>query len=215
LAFVHHPETPREEVVNTITHAFGVLLSIVGLVTLVVLASRDGDPWRITTFSVYGASLILLYCASTCYHYCGDGRAKEFFKLLDHSAIYILIAGTYTPFMLVSVGGGWGWSLFGFLWACAIAGTIIKSVLKPKATYLSTILYVAMGWAGLVAAGPLINVLAPGCIGWILAGGALYTLGVIFYVWEHLPFNHAIWHVFVLNGSICHFLAILFYVLPM
>jgi len=214
LTYTFHPETPREEIVNSITHGVGVLLSIAGLVTLLVLASRDADPWRLVTFSIYGASLILLYLASTCYHYCSEGRKKELFKLLDHSAIYILIAATYTPFLLVTVGGGWGWSLSVILWICAIAGTIIKSVLRPRSTLLSTMLYVAMGWAGLIAAGPLIQTLAPGCIFWILAGGVLYTAGVVFYLWDHLPFNHAIWHLFVLKGSLCHFLAILLYVLP-
>jgi hemolysin III len=211
-----HEESRSEEIVNAATHALGVVLSAAGLITLLALAARDGDPWRIVTFAIYGASLVLLYLASTCYHACPAGRAKDVFRLLDHSAIYMLIAGTYTPFMLVSLGGGiWGWSICATVWALAIIGTVIKSTRSARSTWLSTLLYVAMGWIGLIAIGPIINALSAGCLFWILAGGIAYTSGVIFYVWERLPFNHAIWHLFVIKGSVCHFIAVLLYVAPL
>lgn len=214
--FVDRPETHREEIVNAITHALGFALSIAGLTVLVVLAARLAEPWRIVTFSVYGASLVLLYLASTCYHIApAGGRAKNIFRSMDHCAIYVLIAGTYTPFMLVSLGGAWGWSLFAILWALALAGVLVKSCLRPRSSILSTVLYVAMGWAGLVAAGPIVRALPVECIVWVLAGGAAYTLGVIFFLAGRLPYNHAIWHLFVIKGSVCHFLAVLLYVLPL
>jgi hemolysin III len=209
-----HPETRNEEIVNAITHGLGMLLSVAGLVTLLVLAARDADPWRMATFSIYGISLVLLYLASTCYHVCPAGRAKDVFRLLDHAAIYFLIAGTYTPFMLVSIGGGWGWSIVSVLWMLAAIGTVIKTRVSARSTRLSTILYIAMGWIGLVAVAPILQTFSTACILWILAGGVAYTAGVIFFVWDRLPFNHAVWHLFVMKGSACHFLAVLLYVLP-
>lgn len=211
--FLDRPETQREEIVNALTHALGAALSIAGLSVLVVMAWLQAEPWRIVTFSIYGASLVLLYLASTCYHLApAGGRAKTVLHALDHCAIYLLIAGTYTPFALVSLGGAWGWSLFGALWGLAMIGVLVKTCLPTRSSILSTVTYVAMGWAGIVVAGPIARALPFECIAWVLVGGAAYTLGVFFFLAGRLPFNHAIWHLFVLAGSACHFLAVLFYI---
>ncbi|NOZ09281.1 MAG: hemolysin III family protein [FCB group bacterium] len=209
-----HQETTAEEIANSITHAIGVILSIVALVVLVVLSARQGDVWKIISFSIYGTSLILLYSASAFYHGFRSEKLKHFFHVLDHSFIYLLIAGTYTPFTLVSLRGPWGWSLFGVIWGLTIAGTLFKTAFTGRYNTLSVIVYVLMGWVVVVAIKPmLVNVSATGLI-LLLSGGLLYTLGILFYRWKSLPFSHAVWHLFVLGGSICHFWAIYFSVLP-
>ncbi len=207
-------ETIPEEIANSITHAIGAVLSIVALVLLVVLSARQGDAWKIVSFSIYGASLILLYAASTFYHSFQSTRLKHFFHILDHSFIYLLIAGTYTPFTLISLRGAWGWSLFGVIWGLAIAGIFVKMFFTGRYNTLSVIFYVLMGWVVMVAIKPMLeNVPAAGLI-LLLSGGVLYTLGVVFYRWKSLPFSHAVWHVFVLGGSACHFFAIYTSVMP-
>ncbi len=204
------------EIINSTTHGLGVLLSIAGLVLLVVFASiRDADAWKIVSFSVYGASLIILYLASTLFHAFRPGKVKNFFNLFDHASIYILIAGTYTPFCLVSLRGPWGWTIFGIIWGLAIAGVIFKIFFYTnKLRIISTILYMVMGWVIIIALEPLIKNVPASGLYWLLAGGISYSFGVIFYVWKKYRYNHLIWHLFVLGGSISHFFAIFFHVLP-
>lgn len=208
-------ETLKEEIANSITHGIGAVLSIAGLSVLVVLASLHGDAWRVVSFSVFGATLVLLYLASTFYHSFQNPRVKRLFRILDHSAIYLLIAGSYTPFTLVSMRGPWGWSLFGVIWGLALLGIVFKAFFVERFAVLSTIIYIGMGWVMVIAVKPAILAISFYGIIWLLAGGLFYTLGVIFFAWGKLPFNHAIWHLFVLGGSTCHFIAVLYYVLPM
>lgn len=210
--------TPRyevgEEIANALVHGLGVLLSIGGLVLLVTFASLRGNVWHVVSCSVFGATLILLYTTSTLYHSVPGHRAKRILRILDHSAIFLLIAGTYTPFTLVSLRGPWGWTLFGVIWGLTVIGVIFKVTMLRRWTIPSVVLYLAMGWAAVIAVGPLLRTVAPGGLALILAGGLAYTVGVVFYAWERLPYNHAVWHGFVLAGSVCHFLAVLFFVIP-
>ena len=203
-----------EELANTLTHGAGVALSIAGLILLVVRAALYGDVWQVVSFSIYGSSLILLYLASTLYHGFKSKRAKEILRVFDHSAIYLLIAGTYTPFLLVTLRGPWGWSLFGTIWGLALVGVTFKITFGPKYEMVSTIFYLLMGWVVIIAIKPLIASLPTAGLVWLVAGGLAYSLGVIFYVWEKLPYNHAIWHGFVLAGSFFHFFAVLFHIAP-
>ena len=206
------PLHTREELANAISHGIGIALGITGLVLLVVRAALYGDTWQVVSFSVYGTSLILLYLASTLYHGVQHQRAKEILRIFDHAAIYLLIAGSYTPFLLVSLRGPWGWSLFGVIWGLAVTGIIFKLIFGPKYEIVSTIFYLLMGWVVVIAIKPLIAALPPAGLAWLIAGGLAYTLGVIFFAWEKLPFHHAIWHGFVLLGSIFHFFAIFLHV---
>jgi hemolysin III len=206
-------QTMGEEIANSVTHGAGLLASIAALVLLVVWAAATGDPWRITAASVYGATLVLLYAASTLYHALPNARVKVLFQRLDHAAIYLLIAGTYTPFVLVTLRGGWGWSLFGVVWGLAILGVVLKSVFGVRLAALSTAVYVVMGWLVLIAAAPLAAALPAGGVPWLVAGGVLYTMGVVFFAWEHLRYSHAVWHLFVLAGSAAHFCAVAQYAL--
>ncbi len=203
-----------EELANAITHGLGALLSIAGLVLLVVFASLDGNAWHIVSFSIFGTCLVLLYTASTLYHSFRSTRVKHVLRIMDHSAIYLLIAGTYTPFTLTLLRGGWGWSMFGVIWGLCIAGIVFKVFFIKRFNGLSTLLYLLMGWMIVIAAKPLLEHLPIGGLYWLLAGGAAYSLGTVFYLWEKLPFHHAVWHLFVLAGSICHFFAVLLYLLP-
>jgi hemolysin III len=203
-----------EEIANGITHGIGAALSIAGLVILVVLGARYGDAWHIVSFSIYGSTLIILYLASTLYHSIQHPQAKEVFRIIDHASVYLLIAGTYTPFMLVSLRGAWGWSLFGVIWGLTVLGIGFKIFFINRFKVISTLVYVLMGWLGVIAIKEMIANIETGGLIWLFAGGISYTIGVIFYAWKKLPYNHTIWHLFVLGGSICHFFAILFYVLP-
>lgn len=199
-----------EEIVNSLTHGVGMLLSIAGLVVLVVFAVLYGDNWHIVSFSIFGGTLIVLYGASTLYHSFTNPRVKQIFKKLDHSAIFLLIAGTYTPFVLVSIRGTWGWSLFGVIWALAVAGIIMKFVSIFKFQKLAMVLYVFMGWLGVIAAREIVNGVPLPSLILLVVGGLSYTTGVIFYVARKLPFNHAIWHIFVLCGSVSHYFSVLY-----
>ncbi|NQV16485.1 hemolysin III family protein [bacterium] len=203
-----------EELANTITHGAGIAFSIAGLVLLVARSAMYGDVWQVVSFSIYGTSLILLYLASTLYHGFQSKRMKEIFRTLDHSAIYLLIAGTYTPFLLVTLRGPWGWSLFGLIWGLALLGISFKIIFGHKYNFVSTLFYLMMGWVVIIAIKPLLDALPLSGFFWLLAGGLAYTFGVIFYTWEKLPFNHAIWHGFVLAGSFFHFFAVLLYLSP-
>jgi hemolysin III len=197
---------------NSFTHLIGTVLAIAGAVVLIVIASIEGNPWKVVSFALYGATLILLYSASTLYH-STKGRAKNIFRKLDHSAIYLLIAGTYTPFALVSLGGGWGWSLFGVIWGLAIFGIVQELSLSSKKRMLSLYLYLGMGWVALIGIAPLIKALTMRGFLWVLAGGAVYTIGTVFYFYdEKFKHWHGIWHLFVLGGSVVHYFTILFYV---
>lgn len=203
----------KEEIFNTISHGIGFLLSIPALVVLIVFASLYGDVWHIVSFSIYGSSLIILYFASTAYHAAKKPVLKHRLNIFDHAAIYVLIAGTYTPFALVTLNGPWGWSIFGVIWGLAIAGIIFKLFFIGKFRTLSAIGYVLMGWVIIVAVKPLLDNLAPGGLWWLLAGGISYCIGVIFYVQKKMPYAHGIFHIFVLLGSLCHFISVFFYVL--
>lgn len=197
---------------NSISHLVGAVLAVAGAAALITGASLQGDPWRIVSFSIYGAMLIALYLASTLYHAL-RGRAKAVFQKLDHCSIYLLIAGSYTPFALVSLRGPWGWSLLGVVWSLALLGIVQEVWLARGARVLSLVIYLLMGWLALVAVVPLWEALGPDGFAWLAAGGALYTLGVGFYATDHkLRHGHGIWHLFVLGGSTCHFFTLLFYV---
>jgi len=202
----------REELVNSITHGVGLLLSVVGSVVLIIPASIHGDIKRIVCFSIYGSSMIILYAASTLCHSFPLGRIKNVLTLIDYSAIYLLIAGTYTPIVLLALRGVWGWSFFGTIWAMALVGIACTLILGGRAQVLSIVIYLLMGWLGLVAIPRIINNISFGAIVLLVTGGILYSLGVIFYRWEKLLFHHAIFHIFVLGGSLCCYFAILFYV---
>jgi hemolysin III len=204
-------QTLGEEIANSITHSVGIGLSIAALVILVILASRRGDAWKIVSFSIYGATLFLLYLSSTLYHSFVNPRIKNILRILDHSAIYLLIAGTYTPLTLTLMRGTWGWTLFGLAWAMAIGGIIATTFLLDKLKALLVLSYVVMGLLAIIAIKPMIQMVPRGMIAWLFIGGACYILGIIFYLWKKLPYHHTIWHLFVLAGSISHFLGILFY----
>ena len=198
---------------NGISHLIGAALALAGLVVLVAFASLQGDPWKITSFSIYGASLFLLYTLSTLYHSL-RGRAKDIFRKLDHIAIYLLIAGTYTPLALVTLRGAWGWSLFGIIWGLAIVGIIVDSLHKKGSRSIQMVIYLLMGWLILVAMYPLIQALPNGGLLLLVLGGVFYTSGMIFYALDdRMKHAHGIWHLFVLAGSIAHYLAMLLYVL--
>lgn len=198
----------REELANATTHAVGVLASVIGGAFLIVLAALRGNPWSVAGVAVFAAALVLLYLASTLYHTARSPVAKRRFKILDHCAIYILIAGTYTPFLLGSLRGGWGWSLFGVIWGLALGGVVFKLFLAGRFPLLSTAVYVAMGWLVVIAARPLVAAVDPAVLFWLLAGGIAYTGGTLFYHSRRIPFAHAIWHLFVMGGSICHGVAV-------
>jgi len=202
-----------EELANSITHGIGLVLSIAGFVVLLVFAILRGGALQIVSCAVYGSTLVGVYAASTLYHALSSSRTKRALKIFDHCAIYLLIAGTYTPFTLVTLRGGWGWSLFAIVWALAMAGIVFKFWFIDHFQILSTALYLAMGWIALIALKPLLSSIPPHGIYWLLAGGLLYSVGVVFFAARRLPFGHAIWHVFVIAGSACHYFAVLFYVI--
>ena len=201
----------RSERFSSLSHVVGGVLAIAGTIVLIVLAAERGDPWRIVSFSVYGATLIFLYTSSGLDHAL-SGRARRVFRRLDHAAIYLLIAGTYTPFALGPLRGPWGWSLFGVLWGLAVLG-IVQEFIPQRTRRMSMIFYIVMGWLIVIAVDPLTRHLAPGGLMWLLAGGLFYTLGVIFFIFdEKWRFGHEIWHLFVLAGSIAQYGAVLLYI---
>ena len=206
--------SPIEEKINITTHAIGFILSIVAFVLLVTHANLYGDVWHIVSFSIFGASLIILYAASTFYHSAKKSELRNRLKILDHASIYILIAGTYTPFTLVTLNGTIGWVIFGTTWGLALTGIILKFFFTGKYNLISTIMYVLMGWVIVFAIKPLINNLPLEGLLWLLAGGIFYTIGAILYSIKKIKFNHAIFHIFVLSGSFCQFMSVFFYVLP-
>lgn len=206
--------TEREELANSLTHGLGAVLSVAGLVLMVAFAARHGDAWHVVSTAIFGTTLVLLYTASTLYHSLRGERLKVLLQKFDHAAIFLLIAGSYTPFVLVTLRGPWGWSLFGVVWGLAVAGVTIKFWLAGRFKLVSTLLYVAMGWLVMVAIKPLAAALPAGGMKLLVAGGLCYTGGAAFYLWKRLPYHHAIWHLFVLGGSACHWAAVFVYVLP-
>ena len=207
-------ESSAERLFNTITHGIGSVLSIVALVLMVVYASYNSDAWSIVGVSIFGSTLILLYMSSTFYHAFSNGRVKQIFKTLDQSFIYLLIAGTYTPVLLITLRNTLGWTVFGLVWAMAIGGITHRIFFFDKLKKLSLISYIVMGWLSLIVFKSLLNAAPAELVIWLLIGGAFYTGGIIFYSWEKLPFNHAIWHLFVLGGSFSHFIGIYIYLIP-
>ncbi|GGK39972.1 MULTISPECIES: PAQR family membrane homeostasis protein TrhA [Flavobacteriaceae] len=205
---------PKEERFNVISHAFGLVLSVIALVLLVVFASLEGSVWHVVSFSIYGASLIVLYAASTFYHNSKTPKLRYRLNIFDHASIYILIAGTYTPFTLVVLDGWVGWTIFGVSWGLAFTGVILKLFFIGKYDKISTIAYVLMGWLIVFAIKPLVQNLPIEGLFWLLGGGISYTVGAILYSIKSIKYNHAIFHIFVLLGSFCHFMVIFFYVLP-
>ncbi len=207
-------ESLSERLFNTITHGIGSILSIVALVLMVVYASYNSDAWSIVGVSIFGSTLILLYMSSTLYHAFSNGRVKQIFKTLDQSFIYLLIAGTYTPVLLITLRNTLGWTVFVLVWAMAIGGITHRIFFFDKLKKLSLISYIVMGWLSLIVFKSLLNTAPAELVVWLLIGGAFYTGGLIFYSWEKLPFNHAIWHLFVLGGSFSHFIGIYIYLIP-
>jgi hemolysin III len=208
------PNTLGEEIANAVTHGIGLLLSIAALPILVVVASGRHVPVMVVGMVVFASSLIALYAASTMYHALPASKAKQVFRVIDHAAIYLLIAGTYTPFTLGVLRGAWGWSLFGVIWTLALLGVLFKTTLGFRYPRVSTALYVAMGWMIVIALKPMLATIPMTGLLWLLAGGLCYTGGVAFYVWDNKKFAHAVWHLFVLGGSVCHFVAVLLYAVP-
>ena len=203
-----------EEIFNSITHGIGALISIAGLVLLIVFSSIYGNSSHIISCTIFGFTLVLLYTTSTLYHSFQKPNLKHVFKILDHSCIYVLIAGTYTPFLLVTIRGVVGWSMFALVWSLTVIGVLFKIFFVHRFNIISTIAYILMGWLVIFAIKPLFQSLPRDGLALLICGGLAYTLGTIFYAWGKLPFNHAIWHLFVLTGSVCHFCAVMFYVIP-
>ena len=206
-------QTVSEEIFNSLTCGAGLCLSVAASAVLIVKASLSGDPRSVVSFSIYGASIILLFLCSTLYHSIASKKAKEVLKICDHCTIYVLIAGTYTPLALVTLRGPWGWSLLGIVWGLTFLGIVFKIFFVSRFSLLSVAIYLLMGWLAVFVLGPLLRRLAPAGIGWLLAGGIFYSVGTLFYAWKKLYF-HAIWHLFVLAGCACHYFAVYWYVLP-
>jgi hemolysin III len=198
----------KNELANTVTHGLGVVASVATLSLLVVLAAQRGDVWDIVGVSVFGATLVLLYTASTLYHAVSAPHIKSRLKIFDHSAIYLLIAGTYTPFMIGVLRGAWGWSMFGVIWGLAVCGVIFKLFFTGRFPKLSTAVYALMGWLVLIAIVPMIRLMSGEVLMWLVAGGVTYTAGTIFYHNDRIKNAHAIWHLFVIGGSVCHAIAV-------
>jgi hemolysin III len=207
------PYSPKEELFNTISHGIGLLLSIPALIVLIVYSCLYGTVWHTVSFSIYGISLVTLYLASTWYHGTKEEKLKKKLNVFDHSAIYVLIAGTYTPFLLVSLHGAWGWSLFGVVWGLALIGIYFELVKEKQNKVISAIAYILMGWVIVIAIKPLINNLAFGGLMWLMIGGLFYTIGAVFYTRKKMPNHHGIFHVFVLLGSMAHWIAVFCYIL--
>lgn len=204
----------REEVANAITHGIGALLSVAALVLLIVYASLHGTAWHVVSFTIFGSTMLLLYTASTLVHSFPEGRLKDLFEIMDHSSIYLFIAGTYTPILFGILRGPLGWTLFGLVWGIALVGVVFKSFFTKRFLFTSTLFYILMGWLIVFAWGPLTASLPAGGLTLLVSGGICYTVGTVFYVWRGFPYHHAVWHLFVLAGSVLHFFSVLLYMLP-
>ena len=205
----------EEELANRLTHSLAAAISLVGIVFLVTAASQTGDPYRIVSSAIFCGSLTIFYVISTLYHTIRSPRSRYVFRVLDHAGIYLVIAGTYTPFTLVPLRESSGWILFGVVWGLAIAGAIFKSFMTHRLAFLAPVFYIALGWLIVVDLEGLLTLVPFRGVLWLVAGGLFYTVGIIFYAIDRIPYNHAIWHVFVVAGSLCHYLSILWYVLPL
>jgi hemolysin III len=205
----------EEELANRLTHIFAAATSLVGIVFLVIAASRTGDPYRIVSSAIFCGSLSVFYVISTLYHTIRSPKSRYVFRVLDHAGIYLVIAGTYTPFTLVPLRESSGWALFGVVWGLAIAGAIFKSFMTHRLAFLAPVLYIALGWLIVVDLEGLLTLVPIKGVLWLVAGGLFYTVGIVFYAFDRIPYNHAIWHVFVIAGSLCHYLSILWYVVPL
>lgn len=207
---IYRDLTSGEEIVNSITHGIGALLSVVALVVLIVVAGNHGDALHLVSFSIYGSTLILLYLSSTLYHSFSSPRIKNLFARFDHVSIFLLIAGTYTPILLTSIRGVWGWTLFGIIWGLALVGAVIRSIYLHRFRKLMVAVYLLMGWMFVIAGKQVYLSLPLVSLTFLILGGIAYSVGVIFYMWRKLPYSHGIWHLFVLAGSVLHFFAIYF-----
>ncbi len=205
------PQTVLEEVLNSVTHGAGALLGVAGLVILLVKASGEKSGIIITGISIFGSTMILLYLMSALYHSLSSTKAREVFKVFDHAAIFILIAGTYTP-IAFAIGGGWGWTLFGIVWFLAVLGIVLEAVFKSKIKKISMFIYLAMGWLIVIAWNPMLNSIHYGMVSWLLAGGLFYTAGVVFYILPGIRYFHVLWHFMVLAGTVMHFFGIYYYI---
>jgi hemolysin III len=203
-----------EELANRLTHGVAAILSVIGLVVMTYVANRSGDPYRIVSVTIFCGTLSLFYVISTLYHTFREPKVRYVFRVLDHAGIFLVIAGTYTPFTLVSLRQGHGWTLFWVVWGLALSGAVFKSFMTHRLAVLAPVFYLGLGWLIVVDLGELVNSVSMNGVAWLLAGGLFYTLGIIFYAIDRIPYHHAIWHVFVIAGSVCHYLAVLWYVLP-
>ncbi|MEJ2471116.1 MAG: hemolysin III family protein [Desulfuromonadales bacterium] len=206
--------TDEEELANRLTHCLAAFISLLGLVVLIVVASKTGDPFRIVSAAIFCSCLSIFYVISTLYHSIRNPKTRYVFRILDHAGIYLVIAGTYTPITLVSLRQSSGWILFGVVWGLAIAGAIFKSFMTHRLAFLAPVFYIALGWLIVVDLEGVLTLVPLHGVYWLLAGGVFYTVGVLFYAIDRIPYNHAIWHVFVMAGSVCHYLAIFWYVIP-
>lgn len=204
--------THGEEISHSITHGIGTALSIAGLIISVVMAARTGEAIKVVSFAIFGASMTILYAASTLYHFCNNEKIKNFFRYFDHVSIFLLIAGTYTPIALILLKGAWGWTLFGLVWGFALAGIIYQIFFLNRFKWISICIYLGIGWLAIVVIKPLIEVMPLGLFMWILTGGLCYTLGTVFYLKE-IKYFHFIWHLFVIAGTVCHFFGLIFYLI--
>ncbi len=204
-----HIFTKEEEIAHSITHGIGVILSIVALTTLVIFASLFGNVWHIVSFALFGITMVLLYVSSTLAHSFPDGRIKDLFEIMDHSAIYFFIAGSYTPFLFIAVKGWIGWTLFGILWSVSVIGTLLKIFFVKRFVVLSTLIYIVLGWLMVFAWNPIVSSLPSTGVILLVIGGVLYTVGSIFYVWRMFKYHHMVWHLFVLAGTATHFFSVL------
>jgi hemolysin III len=209
-----HVYSRREEVANAITHGIGALLSVAALVLLIVFAILHGTAWHVVSFTIYGISMLLLYTSSTLVHAFPEGKVKDLFEIFDHSSIYLFIAGTYTPILFNVIQGVLGWTLFGIVWGIAVGGIVFKAFFTKRFLFTSTLFYIFMGWVIVFAWNRLVESFAGGGLTLLVIGGVLYTLGTVFYIWRSFPYHHAVWHLFVLAGSIVHFFMVILYILP-
>lgn len=210
-----HTFSKGEEIANAITHGIGALLSIAALVLLIVFSSLHGSAWHVVSFTIFGATMLMLYISSTMLHALPPGKAKNVFEVLDHASIYLFIAGSYTPILFIVVQGALGWTLFGVVWGLATIGIVFKAFFVKKYLFLSTVFYILMGWLALFAIQPIMTNLGTEGLIFLIGGGLCYTIGAIFYVWRGFKYHHAIWHLFVLAGSVLHFFLVMIFILPL
>lgn len=208
-----HTFSKGEEIANAITHGIGVILSIAGLVLLIVFSALNGTGLHVVSFTIFGATMVILYTSSTLVHALPPGKAKDLFEIFDHSSIYLFIAGTYTPFTLLAIKGSLGWSMFGVIWGLAIAGIVFKAYFVKKFLFTSTILYLLMGWMVVLGWKGIVENMAHGGVVLLVAGGLCYTIGTIFYMWRAFKYHHMVWHLFVLAGTICHYFCVLLFLI--